>query len=365
MTNPYKELNDFCFWSRGMQRPHPGQIDPVTKFSPILPSQKVATMGSCFAQHLAKHIKSSGLNYYVPESAPIDMNEITATQKNYGVFSGRYGNVYTVKQALQLFERAFGEFSPIDDVWEINGRFVDAFRPQIDPDGYDSVESVRNDAVNHLCYVREIFSNADWLIFTLGLTEAWRSKLDGAIYPLAPGVAGGKFESSKYEFVNFSCEEVQADLSLLIQKIQKINPTIQILLTISPVPLIATYENRHVWVSTTYSKSALRVAADAIERKFNNVIYFPSYEIITSPTSGGMYYSDDLRQITEIGVNHVMRMFSKHFIQKKSPNSLFQDDSISDLFNKSLPSVQMSKTAEFDIVCDEEVIEKSLRESGY
>jgi hypothetical protein len=272
MTNPYKGLNDYCFWSRSMTTPPPGQIDPATRNASILPSHNVATMGSCFAQHLAKYIRTSGLNYYVSESSPLGMSELEATQKNYGVFSARYGNVYTVRQAVQLFDRAFEEFSPVDGVWEKNGRFVDAFRPQIEPEGYGSVEDVKRDVVSHLNCVRDVFTKADWFIFTLGLTEAWRSRQDGAIYPTAPGVAGGEFDSSRYEFVNFTCDEIQADLCLLIEKIQGVNPDVQILLTVSPVPLIATYENRHVWVSTTYSKAALRVAADVAERRYKNVI---------------------------------------------------------------------------------------------
>ncbi|SFI57798.1 GSCFA domain-containing protein [Nitrosomonas sp. Nm34] len=356
MTNPYKGLDDYCFWSRSMTTPPPGQIDPATRNASILPSHKVATMGSCFAQHLAKHIRASGLNYYVPESAPVGMSEQEATQKNYGVFSARYGNVYTVRQAVQLFERAFEEFSPIDGIWKRNGRFVDAFRPQIEPDGYGSIDEVKRDVANHLNCVRDVFKKADWFIFTLGLTEAWRSRLDGAIYPTAPGVAGGEFDSSKHEFVNFTCDEVQADLCLLIEKIRSVNPDVQILLTVSPVPLIATYENRHVWVSTTYSKAALRVAADVAERSYKNVIYFPSYEIITSPAAGGRYYADDLRQVTEIGVKHVMRMFSKHFFPDQSNHFATEQTSV-----PLLASLQ----SEADVVCDEEVIERALRGAGF
>jgi GSCFA family len=52
---------------------------------------------------------------------------------------------------------------------------------------------------------------------------------------------------------------------------------LQILLTVSPVTLIATYEPRHVWASTTFNKSALRMAANVVERAFEDVIDFPSY----------------------------------------------------------------------------------------
>lgn len=357
MSNPYKGLDDFCFWSRAMLNPAPGQIDPVVNSRTISPDQKIATMGSCFAQHLAKHIQSSGLNYYVAEAAPPGLDAQEAKSRNYGIFSARYGNVYTVRQATQLFDRAFGAFSPVDDVWEKEGGYVDAFRPQIEPEVFATAAMVRESAKEHLQHVREVFTQCDWLVFTLGLTEGWCLKQDGAVYPIAPGVSGGQFEPEKYEFVNFTAQEIQADLELLIRNLQKVNPNARVLLTVSPVPLIATYEKRHVWVSTTYSKAALRVAADAVERQFDNVIYFPSFEIITSPATGGRYYADDLRQVTELGVKHVMRMFSKHFLPRT--NELPSAINIAGLGDTG----ELRK--EDDIVCDEEAIERALRLSGF
>ena len=192
-------------------------------------------------------------------------------------------------------------------------------------------------------------------MFTLGLTEAWRSKADGAVYPVAPGVAGGCFDPELHEFVNFTATEVRNDLFLFIEKIREINPRAKVLLTVSPVPLIATHEKRHVLVSTTLSKSALRVAADEAERHFSDVIYFPSYEIITSPAAGGAYYEDDLRQVTETGVKHVMRIFGKHFFQTDSDLPLIA----------SAQDVASLDSNDSQIVCDEEVIETAMKAAGY
>ena len=356
MSNPYSELDDFCFWSRAMSWPAPGQIDPVVGKAEILPGQKVATMGSCFAQHLSAHIRSSGLHYFVTEPAPAEMDETTARARNYGVFSARYGNVYTVRQAVQLLDRALGAFAPAEDVWTQGDRYVDAFRPRIEPDGFASAEDTRETAREHLACVRKCFTECDWLVFTLGLTEAWRSRRDGAIYPLAPVVSGGCFDPSLHEFVNFTAEEVQSDLIALIGKLRKINAGIRILLTVSPVPLAATYERRHVLVSTTYSKAALRVAADAAERQLDGVIYFPAYEIITSPAAGGRYYADDLRQVTQVGVKHVMKLFGRHFFPRAGDLAAADPES---------PRLEAAIRRDAEIVCDEETIDRALRESGF
>jgi hypothetical protein len=68
----------------------------------------------------------------------------------------------------------------------------------------------------------------------------------------------------------------------------------------------------HVLAATTYSKAVLRVAAETLRRRYERVHYFPSYEIITGSFNRGRYYSDDLRNATEEGVGHVMRLFLQH-----------------------------------------------------
>ena len=80
------------------------------------------------------------------------------------------------------------------------------------------------------------------------------------------------------------------------------------------VPAMAAvgYEPRHVLVSATYSKSALRAAADEIEREHPRVWYFPAYEIVASAFAKGVHYESDLRSVSAAGVDHVMRLFLAH-----------------------------------------------------
>jgi len=311
-------------------------------------------MGSCFAQHISRHLSQSGCTYFVAETAPPDLTLQQATARNYGVFSARYGNLYTVRQAVQIIQRAFGEFEPLEKFWSLGERFVDPFRPTIEPEGFASPGKVEESRRAHFEAVRRTFLEADWLIFTLGLTEAWRDRRDGAVFPVAPGVSGGDYDPAKYEFVNFGIDEVRRDLKEFIHRVQTLQPGIQILLTVSPVPLVATYENRHVWASTVYSKSVLRVAAEEASRTNSRVIYFPSFEVITSPAAGGRNYQDDLRQVTEVGVKHVMRLFTKHFLRPHDktasllPCTHLQDKSV-------YPSP-------VDVVCDEETIEHAIKQ---
>jgi hypothetical protein len=341
---PYSDLPPHQFWKTAVASVPWQEVDPVVRGRfKVSRMTRIATAGSCFAQHISATLQRYGFNYYVPE-AGTDLSSEEARRRQFGVYSARYGNVYTARQLLQLFERAYGRFQPVDTVWQRqDGRFIDPFRPFIEPDGWDSAEAVEQARWRHLLAVREMFENLEVLIFTLGLTEAWRSKIDGAVLPVAPGVAGEVTDMSRYEFVNFGVADVVADLNTFIESLRAVNSTAKVILTVSPVPLIATYEPQHALVATTYSKSVLRAAAGDICARHENCAYFPSYEIITGNYARGAYYEADLRTVTSAGVEHVMRLFLKHYASEQSL------DSIDPALAKELNSVA-------EIICDEQAL---------
>jgi hypothetical protein len=200
-----------------------------------------------------------------------------------------------------------------------------------------------------------MFSQLDIFIFTLGLTECWVSRLDGAAYPIAPGVAGGEFDPEKYKFINFGVNEIVSDLESFIRKLRLVNPEAKLILTVSPVPLAATYEPDHVLVATTYSKSVLRVAADMVSRSCKQVYYFPSFEIITGSYNRGRYFGQDLRSVTEEGVDHVMTVFMRNLIE--ASQSFFPSDegrNGESEFDKHMQ--EMAALAE--AACDEELLQR-------
>lgn len=309
MTNPYKSLPSYAFWRRSVTEVEGLDVDPVVDVPfKISKHDRVATAGSCFAQHISRTLVADGFEYLVTE----------AEGENSGVFPARFGNIYSAKQLRQLFERAYGLLDPIDAAWvRPDGRWVDPFRPQILTSGFADQDALAAEREIHLESVRSMFERCDVFLFTLGLTEAWVSKQDGAVVPLAPGVVGGGDKRGDYEFRNFDVADITADLTTLIDWLRRINSHVRVMLTVSPVPLVATFEKRHVLVSTNYSKSALCVAAHVVSQSRPAVAYFPSYEIITGPQARGRFYEDDLREIRPEGVAHVMKIFRRHFLTEK------------------------------------------------
>jgi hypothetical protein len=313
--HPYASAPDHTSWRRAVARPQAADVDPVVKLDVAIDeTTKVATAGSCFAQHIARHLQLSGYNYYVVEPGHPVLPERIRLANNYGLFSARYGNIYTARQLLQLFQRAYGEFEPAEDCWKVaDDVFLDPLRPSAQPGGFVSESEMRLDREQHLAAVRQMFETLDVFVFTLGLTECWVSAADGTVFPICPGVEGGEFHEDRHLFVNETVDDVVNEMSAFLTQLARLNPQARVILTISPVPLAATGRwDQHVLTATTYSKSVLRVAAETLVSRFQHVDYFPSYEIITGAFSRGAYYADDLRNVVEDGVSHVMRLFMKH-----------------------------------------------------
>ncbi|MDE2363473.1 MAG: GSCFA domain-containing protein [Hyphomicrobiales bacterium] len=362
--HPYRNRPDYAYWRRSVAEAPAGELDPfVSGAFTIGRRESVATAGSCFAQHIGRYLKAGGSNYMVTEAPHPVLTDKGALAANYGVFSARYGNIYTARQLVQLFDRAYGRFAPREDVWQESGRvFVDPFRPNIQRGGFNSEREFHLDRERHFRAVREMFENMDVFVFTLGLTEAWRSKADGAIFPVCPGVAGGTFSADNHEFINFGVDDVAADMRDFIAKLTAVNRRVRIILTVSPVPLAATAENRHVLVSTIYSKSVLRVVCDMLARALPNVVYFPSYEIIASGHAGH-YFADDQRTIREEGVAHVMRVFARHFLTGSEDSALFARarrtlDVIRGAESQPPTNEAAALEAAFKAMCDEEALDR-------
>lgn len=351
MAHPYQGLPPQAYWRPAVASPNFADVDPVSppRFR-ISRSERVATAGSCFAQHLSRRLSESGFNYYVTETphpiVPVDV----AAQFNYGVFTARYGNIYTTRQLLQLFDRAFGDFSPEEPGWmRPDSRWVDPFRPEISPDGFASFEEMEFDRRHHLACVARAFETLDVFVFTLGLTECWMSRADGSVFPLCPGVSGGEFDPDKYRFHNQTLDEVVADLNQFRSRVLAINPKARFILTTSPVPLIATASGRHVLTATTASKSILRVACDVLQR-YDDVEYFPSYEIITGSFNRGRYFAEDLRSVTDEGVNHVMSLFLRHFADAASAPAAPHEEGESN-------AAELVRL--LNVVCEEEALDRA------
>lgn len=337
--NPYKKIPDYRFWKRAVASIPMNEVNPCInpKFS-ITKTDKIATAGSCLSQRLSNALKNNGYNFYVVE------------ESEEGSFSARYGNVYTARQLKQLFDRAFGLYTPKESYWITPEKtYVDPFRPQMGKP-YHTIEELEANRKAHLERVRHMFMTTNVFVVTLGLTELWSSKEDGAAFPIAPGIVAGRVNDT-HEFTNTSVLENINDLQSFVTSLTAVNPNVRIVITVSPQPPIATYDDEHILVAATYTKSVLRAAVGEVCKNNINCQYFPSYEMIVGNHVRSSRFEEDLRSITKGGVDYVMSTFLNFF---SDDGTLHNTIKVSVNRNNNMWSSMMNDA---QVVCDEDKIE--------
>lgn len=309
-THPYAALPAEAFWKTGVVMADRAAF--ASHYRPkirIGPETAIATVGSCFARHIARALREAGCQVLDAEPAPANIPDAVAEAYGYRLFSVRTGNIYTVRFLREFLEDcAEGRVDP-QLVWRRGARFVDALRPQVEPEGLDSVAEVLLHRDYHLERSARMLAALEVLVFTPGLTEAWLDRRTGRVLPLCPGIAGGRFDPERHVLVEFTVAEVLDDLRAIRTLLQRFRPGMRMILTVSPVPLTATASGRHVLEATVGAKSVLRAAVGQFVAEVAGVDYFPSYELVTHPATGGPWFAPNLRSVSAEGVARVMQVF--------------------------------------------------------
>ena len=273
------------------------------------------------------------------------MRPDTARKYNYGVFSTRTGNIYTVALLRQWLEWAFTQDAREPEIWaDENGMLRDPLRPEIEPDGFKTKEALLAARERTFAALRRAIGTADVFIFTLGLTETWYNNDSGMIYPMYPGTQGGQFDPDLHRMKNAFCDTILSDFEAVLNLLHRHNPDLKVILTVSPVSLTATAEpDCHALVANTYTKSVLRAVAGKAARRWASVDYFPSYELVATPPMRGMFYKPNLRTIEPAGVDFVMKAFFDCYTEPLKKQTAVARTTLPDKSE--------------DLVCDEMILE--------
>lgn len=344
MSTPYKTLPTRSFWKPAIAQRSFFDIDELwePKWS-LLPSDPVVTFGSCFAQHIGRAMVQRGYNWLNAEVSPSSLSVPNAKKFNFGVFSARTGNIYTASLLLQWVRWAVYGANPPDEVWQLDGRYYDPFRPTIEPGGFASVDELQRSRAVSIAAFRQCIETAKVFVFTVGLTESWHNQI-GYEYPLCPGTVAGEFDTKAHRFLNQDYTEILSNLETSFEIMKTINQNLRFILTTSPVPLVATNSGQHVLVATMGSKSIIRAVCGHLTLTRKDVDYFPSYEIINSPVFRGAFFEPNAREVNPKGVAFVMDHFFSSLVKKYGePNIIKPVDPVAMLSNE-------------DIVCEEELL---------
>jgi hypothetical protein len=162
-----------------------------------------------------------------------------------------------------------------------------------------------NDA---LSAASEFLSDTDILFITLGTSWIYRYKPTNKIVSNCHRIPAKEFSR---EFLEIS-ETVEL-LAGQFNKLKASNPSIRVILTISPI--------RH-WkdgaIENMRSKSALALAINELEKLFSNVYYFPVYELFMDEMRDYRFYAADMLHPSDFAIEYVWEKFVETFFDKET-----------------------------------------------
>jgi len=309
-VHPVHRFEPWQVWPGSFDNPPVDGNFPVPEQTGLTVDQStaIASIGSCFAREIKRRLIQRGYNYVAEETRhPAAIHASAAWERVYNTFCLR-----------QIFEYTFEDRQP-DLRWWIcprSHKIQDPYRRII---LYDSVEAAETDFAHHRIHSRRALQQAEVLILTLGLTEIWQDRVDGSVISLPSGPyvnEGG--DMSRYEFKVSRYAENLANLERIHDIMARHNPDCQLLVTISPVNLWATFRrDLDVISASCNSKSTLRAVADEFTVRHENVFYFPAFEMATiyQPLSGLTYFTDGRENyhVNKNTVKFIMRHFFKFY----------------------------------------------------
>ena len=292
-------------WPGGSARLLPHAAPGFEPSFEITPGSKIFTMGSCFARNIERSLEARGFD--VP------------TRRHFG--NMHIINKYNPFSMLQEVRRALELDPPLSPAQRLLRVADDAW---LDLHLHRSKPTTRDEILDLGEQCARLFLEiigCPFFIVTLGLIEVWFD-LEAGVYVNEPPRFSRYRDDPELQpycrgrlvFRLLAYDEVLAATSELMTRLRQASPDCRVLLTVSPVPLSGTFTGRDVLEANTYSKSALRTAAEEMWRRFDFVDYFPSYEsVMLSPREttweeDGVHVRED---VVELNVARMMARYVK------------------------------------------------------
>jgi hypothetical protein len=126
---------------------------------------------------------------------------------------------------------------------------------------------------------REVFEAVDGIVLTVGLAEVWFDEPSGGVF--WRGVPKSLYDPARHKCRVSSVAENRANLGHIVHAVRGLRPELPIIVTLSPVPLKATFGAGSIMAADCVSKSTLRVAIhELMQEHLPGVHYWPSFEIV-------------------------------------------------------------------------------------
>ena len=241
----------------------------------IVPSTRFLLVGSCFATHIGAQLQRSGLQ--------VEVNP--------------FGVVYNPESIALALETMLDErlpdacfFEGRDNLWH-SWLHASEFSAPDEATCRKRVGERFSEACGKL-------RQADVICFTFGTNR---------VYEHAGRVVGNCHKEPASQFVerSLTIQEIVGRWRTLLDRIRTVNPTAEIIFTVSPYRYA-----KYGMVENQRAKATLLLAIEELTRKMERVHYFPAYEILLDELRDYRFYASDMLHPSEVAVNYIWQRFT-------------------------------------------------------
>lgn len=246
---------------------------------------KIFIMGSCFAQEIGHKLRA----------ARFDLNE------------SPFGIVYNPMSIFQQIERILtGRQYHSDELVYFNKLYHSLDHhgqySGIDKDEVLSRMNTEIDAANLQ------LKKSNLLILSFGSAYYYK-------YLQSDQVVSNchKIPNSEFTKILATQEEINIGASKALTQLRVQNPNLKIIVTVSPVRYL-----RDGFIGNSRSKARLFALSELLETEFNQLEYFPSYELLMDDLRDYRFYADDMLHPSSQAIDYIWDVFGKTYFSKNT-----------------------------------------------
>ncbi len=248
---------------------------------------RIMSLGSCFAENIGKNMQDMYLD--------VDVNP--------------FGVLYNPMSILQSIEMLISNKQFTEKDIFVHRGLWNSFSHS--SQFSDTKPDHCLEKINACLKISSVFiENANVLLLTFGTAWVYEEKESGQVVSNCH-----KLPCSVFIRRRLNVDEIVNAYSTLFDKLQKTNPKLKVIFSVSPVRHLK--DTAH---GNNLSKSVLLLAIDALCSQFENVFYFPAYEILLDELRDYRFFADDMVHPSVVAVQYIWQKFAETYFDKESQN---------------------------------------------
>lgn len=237
----------------------------------------ILTLGSCFSENMGLKMKNV---FFKTEINP------------FGVLYNPVSILYSINLLIENKRFTASDIFEYKSLWHSfahSSSFSDV-----------SSELCLSKMNERIAFASEFIKITDVLLITFGTAWVFTDKESGRVVSNCHKLPSGKFNRRR-----LTVDEITEAYSDLLTKLKALYPNLNVVFSVSPI--------RH-WKDgaheNTISKSTLLLAVDALQSQFDNVHYFPAYELLMDELRDYRFYASDMLHPSDVAVEYIWTKFS-------------------------------------------------------